>query len=233
MMAARTAPPTATPMISGIRLVVFDDFCVTSISVLEEEEEKALINNVNRWRRTCRASAHDRNGGVTIGEVVVLPNEVVRTKSSWWLVRLVAQYEPDIRDVLFAKVGLAIREHLQGHLQVVVHVDEWVVDGDRVHREAVTHEFGSYPVLENAVVRAVGQVGKRRRSEEQGASVWHRADAAGAQELFRGARGWQPHTLLGSTVRRWRSLVGLPGGCAVFLVAPGSADGVSGKPATR
>jgi uncharacterized membrane protein (DUF485 family) len=38
MMAARTAPPTATRMISGIRLVVFD-FCVTSISVLEEEEK--------------------------------------------------------------------------------------------------------------------------------------------------------------------------------------------------
>jgi hypothetical protein len=171
--------------------------------------------------------------GGTIGEVVVLPNEVVRTKGSWWLVRLVAQDEPDIRDVLFAKVGLAIRENLQGHLQVVVHVDEWVVDGDRVHREAVTHELGSYPVLENAVVRAVGQVGEGRRSEEQGAPVWHRADAARAQQLFRGARGWQPDALLGSSVRWRRSLVGLPGGCAVFLVAPGRADRVSRKPATR
>jgi hypothetical protein len=73
--------------------------------------------------------------GLTIGKTVLLPIEIVRAERAGRFVCLVAQYKPNIRNVLFAELNLATWEQLKAHLQVVVRVEERVVDGDRVHRD--------------------------------------------------------------------------------------------------
>lgn len=165
---------------------------------------------------------------LTIGKAVLLANEIVRTEDRGWLIRLVAEYEPDVRDVLLTKLGLAAGEHLQRELQVVDRVDGRIVERNRVDGDAETPELGSDAGLQLAPVRAVAEVREGRRPEVQGAPVGHGADAAWAHELVREARRRQPRAVHRGAVRRRRRLVGLPRRRAVFLAAPRprAADGV-------
>ena len=71
---------------------------------------------------------------LTIGKTVLLPNEIVRAERAGRFVCLVAQHKPNIRNVLLTELNLATWEQLKAHLQVVVRVEEWVMDGDRVHQ---------------------------------------------------------------------------------------------------